>query len=221
MLQAVIFDFDGIIVDSEPWHYKALNTVLEADHIHIEWDLYQDLYIGFDDRDALKTAFKKAHKRLSSKKLAERIAQKATVFEQYANRGEILTLPGAIQLIKSIPIRLPIGLCSGALRSDVEPIITAHRIKENFRSIVTAEDTKKSKPDPAPYQLSLKNLKITEPTNSVAIEDTPAGIHSAKAAGMKVLAVTTSFSAEHLTQADAIANSLENVNRKTLEDMIL
>ena len=72
MLQAVIFDFDGVIVDSEPWHHKAFNAVLKADHIQIEWDLYQDLYIGFDDRDALKTAFKKAHKHLSSKKLTER-----------------------------------------------------------------------------------------------------------------------------------------------------
>jgi HAD superfamily hydrolase (TIGR01509 family) len=221
MLQAVIFDFDGVIVDSEPWHHKAFNTVLEADHIQIEWDLYQELYIGFDDRDALKTAFKKAHKHLSSKKLAERISQKATLFEHYATSGEISPLPGAIQLIKSIPIRLPVGLCSGALRSDIEPIITAHRIKENFRTIVSAEDTKKSKPHPAPYQLALENLKISEPANAVAIEDTPAGIRSAKTAGMKVLAVTTSFAAEHLTEADAIANSLENVNRKTLEDMIL
>jgi beta-phosphoglucomutase len=221
MLQAVIFDFDGVIVDSEPWHHKAFNAVLKADHIKIEWDLYQDLYIGFDDRDALKTAFKKAHKHLSSKKLTERIAQKAAVFEQYATSGQLTTLPGAIQLIKSIPIRLPVGLCSGALRSDIEPIITTHGIKENFRTIVTAEDTKKSKPDPAPYKLALENLKITEPANAIAIEDTPAGIHSAKAAGMKVLAVTTSFSAEYLTEADAIAKSLENVNRKTLEDMIL
>ena len=67
MLQAIIFDFDGVIVDSEPWHHKAFNAVLETDHIHIEWDLYQKLYIGFDDRDALKTAFKKARKHLSSK----------------------------------------------------------------------------------------------------------------------------------------------------------
>ena len=72
-----------------------------------------------------------------------------------------------------IPIRLPIGFCSGALRSDIESVITAHNIKENFRTIVTAEDTKKSKPDPAPYQLALKNLKIIEPANAVAIEIHP------------------------------------------------
>ena len=126
---------------------------MQTDHIHIEWDLYQKLYIGFDDRDALKTAFTRT---FPSKKLSERIKQKAAIFEQYAQSGELTTLPGAIQLVKSIPIRLPIGLCSGALRSDIESIITAHNIKENFRTIVTAEDTKKSKPDPAPTSLPSK-----------------------------------------------------------------
>ena len=64
-------------------------------------------------------------------------------------------------------------------------------------------------------------MEIKNPSNAVAIEDTPAGIQSAKKAGMKVLAVTHSFSADYLTDADAIANSLKNVNRKTLEDLIL
>ncbi|OUX37030.1 MAG: hypothetical protein CBE26_04190 [Kiritimatiellaceae bacterium TMED266] len=220
MLQAVIFDFDGIIVDSEPWHHQAFNETLKDDQIQIDWETYQEIYIGFDDRDALKTAYKKAHKRLSSKKLNELIEQKAIIFEDYASTGKLTPFPGVIELIKSIPVRVPVGLCSGALRSDIEPIILAQKIKSSFKTIVTAEDTAKSKPDPAPYLKALNNLEIKEPSNTVAIEDTPAGIRSAKEAGMKVLAVTNSFSAQYLTEADAVANTLEQVNRKTLEDMI-
>lgn len=220
MLQAVIFDFDGIIVDSEPWHHRAFNETLKDDHIQIDLDTYQELYIGFDDRDALKTAYKKAHKHLPSKRLQQLIEQKAVLFESYAISGKLTPFPGVIELIKSIPVRVPVGLCSGALRSDIEPIITAQKITSCFKTIVTAEDTAKSKPDPAPYLKALTHLEIQEPANTVAIEDTPAGIRSAKKAGMKVLAVTNSFSADHLTEADAVANSLEQVNRKTLEDMI-
>jgi beta-phosphoglucomutase-like phosphatase (HAD superfamily) len=68
--------------------------------------------------------------------------------------------------------------------------------------------------------LSLKNLNIQDPSKTVAIEDTPAGINSAKEAGMKVLAVTNTFSSGYLYEADAIASSLAEVNRKTLEDLI-
>lgn len=221
MLQAVIFDFDGVIVDSEKFHFKAFNSVLSSDGIEIEWEIYKDIYIGLNDRDALKTVYKKNHKHLSSKKIKQLIIEKSTIFERYAKDGEISTLPGAIQLIKSIPIRLPIGICSGALRTDIDPIIKYHCITENFKTIVTAENTKKSKPNPDPYLLALDNMEIKNPSNAVAIEDTPAGIQSAKKAGMKVLAVTNSFSADYLTDADAIANSLKKVNRKTLEDLIL
>ena len=87
--------------------------------------------------------------------------------------------------------------------------------------IVTAEDTKKSKPDPAPYKLAIKKLGLDDPSTAIAIEDTPAGIISAKGAGLKVLAVTNSYDREFLMEADAVTNSLENVSRPTLEDMVL
>ena len=64
MLQAVIFDFDGVIVDSEKFHFKAFNSVLSSDGIEIEWEIYKDIYIGLNDRDALKTVYKKNHKHL-------------------------------------------------------------------------------------------------------------------------------------------------------------
>jgi HAD superfamily hydrolase (TIGR01509 family) len=221
MLSAVIFDFDGIIVDSEPLHFRAFNEVLNPLDIEITWEDYGEIYIGFDDRDAFKAAFKANKKKADSKKIAALIEQKAAVFQKYILDGDVSPLPGAVELIKSIPVRLPVALCSGALREDIDPILKNLGIANAFTVIVTAEDTDKSKPHPAPYKLTLEKLGIEDPGSAIAIEDTPAGIVSAKGAGLKVLAVTNSYDRDFLMEADAVTDTLENISRPILENVVL
>jgi beta-phosphoglucomutase len=221
MLSAVVFDFDGIIVDSEPLHFRAFNEVLEPKGKNITWKDYCETYIGFDDRDAFKTIYKASKEKLGSSDLKALIAQKAAVMQKYIEDGEAVPLPGAVELIKSIPVRLPVALCSGALKSDIVPVLEKLGISQVFSVMVTAEDTDKSKPNPAPYRLALKKLGITDPSTALAIEDTPAGIFSAKGAGLKVLAVTNSYDRKYLMEADAVTDSLEHVNRLTLEDLVM
>ncbi len=221
MLSAVVFDFDGVIVDTEPLHFKAFNEVLADRGMEISWEEYCDTYIGFDDRDALKAIFKAHGKRISSTEKKGLISQKAAVFQGYIKTGKVSPLPGAIELVKSIPSRLPVALCSGALKQDILPVLETLGINNAFTVIVTAEDTEKSKPDAAPYKLALEKLVIDDPATALAIEDTPAGIMSAKGAGLKVLAITTSYSREYLLEADAVTDSLEHVSRPMLEDMVM
>jgi beta-phosphoglucomutase len=221
MLNAVIFDFDGIIVDSEPMHFRAFNTILEPLGLGFSWEDYCSLYIGYDDRDAFREAFQAHGKKTCAQDLKKMIAEKAKVFQQLVDDGEARPLPGAIELIESIPVRLPIALCSGALREDIDPIIGNLGIAKAFSVIVTAEDTKKSKPDPAPYRMTCEKLGLKDPSTAIAIEDTPLGIVSAKRAGLKVLAVTNSYDREYLLEADAVTDSLENITRSSLEDMVL
>lgn len=221
MLSAVIFDFDGIIVDSEPMHFRAFNEVLNPMELNITWDDYCETYIGFDDRDAFRTVFKENDRKICNNDLSDLIEKKAEIFQKYIENGEAEPLPGAVELIKSIPVRLPVALCSGALREDIDPIITRLGIADIFTVIVTAEDTDKSKPDPAPYQLALEKLEIDDPATAIAIEDTPAGIVSAKGAGLKVLAVTNSYDRAYLMEADAVTDSLEHVSRPTLENVVM
>ena len=221
MLTAAIFDFDGIIVDSEPMHFRAFNEVLNPMDIEITWEEYCEVYIGFDDRDAFREAFKKNSREFCKKEMKRLIEEKAAVFQKYIQNGEAEPLPGAVDLIKSLPGRLPVALCSGALREDIVPIIEKLGIDAAFDQIVTAEDTPKSKPDPAPYQLTFEKLGINDPATVIAIEDTPAGIMSAKGAGLKVLAVTNSYDRDYLMDADAVTDSLENISRATLEDLVM
>ncbi|MDF7807986.1 HAD family phosphatase [Pontiellaceae bacterium B12219] len=221
MLSAVIFDFDGVIVDSEPMHFRAFNEVLNPLEIEITWDEYCDVYIGFDDRDAFKAAFKVCNMTIDTKRIAALIEEKAAVFQKYILNGDVSPLPGAVELIKSIPARLPIALCSGALLEDILPILGNLGIQDAFNVIVTAEDTPKSKPDSAPYQLTIEKLGIDDPATAIAIEDTPAGIVSAKGAGLKVLAVTNSYDRNFLMEADAVTDSLERITRPILENVVL
>lgn len=221
MLNAVIFDFDGIIVDSEPMHYQAFSHVLEPLGMAFSWEEYCETYIGFDDRDTFRQTLLAKGEKTCSRDLKCMIEEKAKVFQQLIHEGKATPLPGAVELIESIPCRLPIALCSGSLREDILPILNSFDIGNAFSVMVTAEDTEKSKPDPAPYTLALKKLGINNPASAVAIEDTPAGILSAKGAGLKVLAVTNSYDREYLLEADAVTESLENVSRPTLEDMVM
>ena len=221
MMNAIIFDFDGIIVDSEPMHYQAFQHVLEPLGKGYSWEEYCETYIGFDDRDAFRQAFIDKGEGICAKDLKNMINEKAKVFQRLIHDGGATPLPGAVELIRSIPCKLPVALCSGAWMEDILPILRNLGIDNAFSAIVTAEDTEKSKPDPAPYKLALKKLGIEDPATAVAIEDTPAGIVSAKGAGLKVLAVTNSHDREYLLEADAVTDSLKNVTRLSLEDMVL
>lgn len=221
MLKAVIFDFDGIIVDTEPIHFRAFQSILEPLGLGYSWDEYLEKYIGFDDRDAFRDAFSSAGTVLDDKMLADLINRKAEFFERIVRQG-VQPYPGVIDLVKALSGNLPLGLCSGALRRDIMPILEQFGLQKAFDAIVTADDVQASKPDPESYILSIKRLtEVFQPSNilpreCIAIEDTPAGILSAAGAGLQVLAVTNSYEKERLDGAIHITDSLEKI---TFEDL--
>lgn len=225
MLKAIVFDFDGIIVDSEPLHYRAFQKALEPLGAGFSWTEYVEKYMGFDDRDAFREAFRVAGLPLSDARLAELIAQKAALFHDVAAEG-VIAYPGVIQLINSLSGATPLALCSGALRSDIEPVLQMLSLSAAFDCLVTAEEVPASKPDPASYLLAIEKLQQVFPeamitaAGSVAIEDTLAGITSASRAGLKVLAVTNSYPAEALSSADMIVDSLASITTEVLGRLV-
>uniref|UniRef100_C6E367 HAD-superfamily hydrolase, subfamily IA, variant 3 n=1 Tax=Geobacter sp. (strain M21) TaxID=443144 RepID=C6E367_GEOSM len=224
MLNAVIFDFDGVIVDTEPLHYKAFQELLVPLGLGYSWEEYLDRYIGFDDRDAFREAFAVAGRTLSDGELKELIRGKAQAFLRIVSVG-VAPYAGVVELIRSISGNLPLALCSGALRSDIDPILAQLGLSDAFDVMVTADEVAASKPDPESYRLAVKRLQEAFPgkvdaSAAIAIEDTPAGIASATGAGLKVLAVTNSYPRERLTGACRVLNSLSGIDLEGLRLLV-
>jgi beta-phosphoglucomutase len=211
---AVIFDFDGVIVDTEPLHYRAFQRVLEPLGLGFPWQEYVDSYMGFDDRDAFMEAFITHGRSLDADTLHALVEHKAQIFQVIIQDG-IIAYPGVTELIKKLHhCPVPLAISSGALLSDITPILQQLDIAHCFDVIITADNVTKSKPDPESYRLAFERLNLragTSPERTVAIEDTPAGIAAAKGAGLPVIGLTNSYPKEFLTDATVIIDSLEEL----------
>lgn len=225
-LKAVIFDFDGVIVDSEPLHYRAFQEVLKPEGIQFSFSEYMDYYIGFDDRDAFKEAFKLAGKDLGESGLSGLIRSKSITFEAIVRKG-IKAFPGAKTLVRDLASRgIPLAIASGALKDEIILILEKLSLISFFKTIVSADQVKKSKPDPETYVVALQKLREQlndrelNPALCVAIEDTPAGIKSARGAGLKVIAVGHSYGLEDLEEADHAVKNLEEITLSSLVEVV-
>jgi beta-phosphoglucomutase len=224
-LNAVIFDFDGVIVDTERLHYEALNRVLTGLGLGITWEQYVETFIGFDDRGVFLARFKQAGRPLSADDMARLVSTKAGMFHHMVSHETPTPYPGVVELIRSLSGKIPLALCSGALRSDIEPVFSGLQLHGVFDLLVTADDVPMSKPDPACYRLAVERLaaqhaSLLVPGSCLAIEDTPAGITAAKGAGLKVLALTNSYDRAYLGLADAVVDSLQDMTLAHLSDKV-
>jgi beta-phosphoglucomutase len=215
MIQAVVFDFDGVIADTEYLHYLAFKDVLEPEGLRWSWEDYTARFMGFDDRDALRAAFKEHGRELRGEELAMYVDRKAAAFAARAEQ-DVKLYPGVLDLLKHLTKRIPLALCSGALRSDIAPVLRQHELEDVFDVMVTADDVAASKPDPTCYTMAVQLLAqrhniVLEPSRCVAIEDTPTGIQAALGAGLQVWAVTNTHGEDAVQEAHRILASLEPV----------
>jgi len=222
-LDALIFDFDGVIVDSEPVHLAAFQRVLATVGVTLSPEDYYDRYIGFDDHDCFEAVGKEMKADFTERQIAELTASKTVLLKQ-AFSESISSLPGAADLIRAAAAAdIPLGICSGALREEITLAAGAAGVLQFFQTIVSAEDVPRGrgKPDPAGYRLAFERLsaasgRTIDPVRCVVLEDSPAGIDAAKALDMKVLAVTNSCPRGALHAADQIVDSLSDVDVESL-----
>jgi len=219
---AVIFDFDGVLVDSEPLHFRAMRESLVSEGIEIDEDEYVRLYLAYDDRAAIRRALDEHQVVCDAGRVQKIAARKAAHFEGML--PSIALFPGVSKLLLALQDEVPIAIASGALRGEIEAILRARGLLSLFGAIVGADDVLRSKPDPETYLAALARLRALglslRAEDCVAVEDSPAGIEAGLAAGMKVLAVANSYPAAALAAAHLVVPSLEGLRPAELGDLV-
>ena len=216
-LRAVIFDFDGVIVDSEPLHFRLFQRLLGEEGIVLTREMYDAIYLGMDDRECFTEALTRHGKTAGLTKIPDLIERKsALLMSELADH--VPMLPGAADLVRALAKSRPLAICSGALRREIEAMLTHAGLLPSFVGIVSAEDVTHGKPHPEGFTKALAVINRTNnpgppivPASSLAIEDSLAGIEAARAAGMRCLAVANSYPVPALKRAgaDAVVASLE------------
>jgi len=210
---AVIFDFDGVLVNSEPLHFRAFEEVAAAEKIELtEAEYYTDL-IGFDDKGAFKHLFASRGRELDPKTFLRVMTRKSEVMRELIERRQYKALPGVEEFVRGLWRNYPLAICSGALREEIETMLEGIALRDCFGVIVAAEDVTVGKPDPSGYLLSVKLLSERtkhhlSPADCLIIEDAPKVVTSVKAVGFPVLAITNTHPAEKLADADWVVKSL-------------
>lgn len=221
MLRAVIFDFDGVITDSEVLHFRAFNAVLEQHGFQLTKNEYYKDYLGMADKDCFKALIGEGRLRIREDQVQGLVQQKTRVFEQLA-RTEGRIIEGVREFLDMLAgAQVPIAICSGALRPEIELILEEAGLRNYFDIIVSAEEVRHGKPDPEGFLLALQKLNDIwpdpiPPERCIVIEDSHWGLQAAQAAGMRTVAVTNTYDAAQLKQADKVVPRLDHL---TLEDL--
>jgi len=211
--RAVLFDFDGVIVNSEPLHFYAFHEVLKTERIEISEDEYYREIIGFDDRGAFRKIFERRNRVLEPKILLALMARKSGIMMDLIQDRRFTALPGVEEFVRSLWRTRPLAICSGALREEIEAMLEGVSLRDCFQVIVAAEDVAVGKPDPSGYLLTLKLLsektkKTLAPADCLVVEDAPTVIRSVKSVGFPTLGVATSYPLMKLSDADWAVKTL-------------
>ena len=216
-IQAIVFDFDGVLADSERLHFRSSREVFASFGVDLSWEDYCSTYIGYDDAGMFAAAGERYGWRLDGADVEALIREKARIFDALVAGIDVL-YPSARGCVERLARSFPLGVASGALPHEIDAILTRGGIRPYFRFIVGAGDTPASKPAPDPY-LRAAELHGLAPAACVAIEDTRFGIQSARAAGLWCVGVAHTYPAEALSEAHAVIPSLDEFTAELIESL--
>jgi len=225
MLEAVIFDFDGVIADSEPLHCQAFLDTLSLYGIPLHRDSYYTDYLGYSDIDCMEVICRDFSLSIDDETIQKILIEKTERFEKLIVCKDPI-IEGVTEFVNMLyDAKLPLAICSGALLSDIQLMLKNTSIKDMFQVIVTADDVTKGKPDPEGFVMALTRLNDNrsepiKPSECIVIEDSFWGLDAAGAAGMKSVAVTNTYDAAQLDgQADLVTDSLGNLKMADLQKL--
>jgi HAD superfamily hydrolase (TIGR01509 family) len=221
-LRAVIFDFDGVLVNSEPLHFRTLREILLPEGISIDEDEYLHHYLAYDDRGAIRLALERHGIPFDSERVDRIAERKAAIFDAAA--AEVPLFPGVRELLDGLAAEMPLAIASGALHGEIETILSSGGLLPVFHVIVGADDVTQGKPHPEPYLTAMAGLEPhapqLRPEECLVFEDSMPGIAAARAAGMTVVGVTNSYPAARLSAAHRVVESLEGLGPADLRAFV-
>ena len=227
-LKAVLFDFNGVVLDDERIHQQIIAEMIECEDLNLSLEDLQHHCLGRSDRACFQDLFDSEGQSLSRFQLHRLLSMKAKAYRQYL--GALETLPlfaGLVELVEELlGAGITLAIVSGALRSEVRTVLQQTALDQAFAVIVTSEDVKKSKPDPTGYQLAIKRLNRKfpaldlAPCDCLAIEDSFAGIQAAKQAQISVVGVAHTFPFHMLQrQANWCVDYLNQIELDRIQSM--
>lgn len=206
---AVIFDFDGVLVDSEPLHEEAIGRTGAARG----WAMTRERFlrmVGKGDEHAVRLLAREHGHALTDRAVRELCEEKHRHCLRLIREGRFAVQPGAEALVRLVSAAMPAGVCSGSRRDVVQGMLAAGGLAVYMRTVVTHEDVREPKPAPEGYLLAAARLGV--PAGGCAvIEDSPTGIRAARAAGMRVIGVCHSFGRDRLGEADAVVGHIREL----------
>jgi len=206
MIKAVLFDLDGVIINSSEFHFEAWKKFCQKFNILLTEEDFKKGF-GKKNKDILEEIFKKP---LSDKLIKKYSEEKERLFRELA-KGKITSIRGAKEFIRRlIEDKYLLALVSSTPKINIEFIMEEIKLENYFKAIISAEDVKEGKPNPECYLKAAKKLKVN-PEECIVIEDSLAGIEAALAAKMKCIAITTTEPYEKLKKATYIVNSFSEI----------
>ena len=218
-LCGVVFDFDGVIADTEALHLKAYQETLSDWNLSLSRSDYFAYYLGYDDIGVITAVAHAQGRTLAQSELAQLLAMKSRHFETLI-RGEDVLFPNCVECIRRLSTQTKLAIASGALHREISQILSANALQKYFEIIVAADHVDHPKPAPDGYLQAVAQLDQRGATPStgcyVAIEDSRWGLEAARSAGLKTIGITNTYPASSLSIADAIVENLDTVDKDFL-----
>ncbi len=227
MIRGVLFDFNGVLLDDEPVHFRLFRQVLREQGSDLGEDEYYRDVVALDDVRAFRWALTRDGRRPEEAELGRLIERKAELYREEMARRGFPFFAGAADLVRAVSARgLALGVVSGALRAEIEAALAQEGLEHVVGFIVAAEDVKESKPDSEGYRRGLRLLaehtadhaergQALEPSQVVAIEDTREGLQAAREAGLRTIGVAQTLPATEL-RADLVVQRIADLDLESV-----
>lgn len=210
-IKAILFDFDGVLVNSELLHLHAFQRATkDAGLPDLTEDEYFEHLIGYDDRGVWREIARRRDVKLNAPALLGLLAYKSQVMRDLIGQRTYQPLPGVAELVRGLWRHYPLAICSGALREEIELMLEGIGLRDCFRVITAAEDVTNGKPNPEGYLKTIEEIARLENDPSIdarhalIFEDAPKVIAQARGVGFQTVGVPTHYGPDDLKADFAI-----------------